>query len=173
MHPRAFSQTTRFTYAFLTATLQRGITMRFNTTLVLILILPLIQACGSTSLTPSSQEMNQALQEITGEDGRACVRTRDISGYATLNDTTVSVSDKFRGHSLMVTSYRCPAMEASPGAAFKGAFTEFCGRRDSLFSGGDRCPIQSVFVFDNRKAAFAAFDQAEALIKQQREKDKD
>ena len=147
--------------------------MKFKTFLVLILLLPLIQACGSTSFTPSSQEMNQALQEITGEDGRACIRTRDISGYATLNDTTVSVSDKFRGHALMVTSYRCPAMETSPGAAFQGAFTEFCGRRDSLFSGGSRCPVQSVFVFENRDAAFAAFDQAEGLVKQQREKEED
>ena len=147
--------------------------MRIITAMALALTLPLIQACSSSSFSPSSQEMNRALQEITGEDGRACVRTRDISGYGTLNDTTVSVSDKFRGHSLMVTTFRCPAIEASPGAAFKGAFTEFCGRRDSLFSGGSRCPVQSVFVFENRDAAFEALDQAEALIKQQREKEKD
>ena len=143
--------------------------MRFKINLVFVLLLPFIQACSSTTFTPTSQEMNQALQEITGEDGRACVRTHDISGYAPLNDTTVSVSDKFRGHSLMITNYRCPAMETSHGAAFVGAFTEFCGRRDALFSGGDRCPVQSVFLFENRDAAFDAFDKAEALIKQQRE----
>jgi len=147
--------------------------MRFKTALVLTLMLAFIQACSSTSFSPSSQEMNLALQEITGEDGRACVRSRDISGYAPLNDTTVSVSDKFRAHSLMVTTFRCPAMEGSPGAAFKGAFTEFCGRRDALFSGGSRCPVQSIFIFESRDAAFEAFDQAEALIKEQRGKEKD
>jgi hypothetical protein len=143
--------------------------MSIKTTLVLVLLLPFIQACSSTSYTPTSQEMNQALQEITGEDGRACIRTYDISGYAPLNDTTISVSDKFRGHSLMITTFRCPAMETSFAAAFEGAFTEFCGRRDALFSGGDRCPVQSVFVFENRDAAFEAFDKAEALVRQQRE----
>ena len=147
--------------------------MNFRTFFIFALSLPLLFACSSTSFSPSSTEMNQALQEVTGEDGRACVRSRDISGYGTLNDTTISVSDKFRGHYLMVTNYRCPAMETSPGAAFKGAFTEFCGRRDSLFaSGGQRCPVQSIFIFESRDAAFEAFDKAEELIKKQREADK-
>ncbi len=143
--------------------------MPFRVFLILAIALLLLPACSSTSYTPTSQEMNQALQEITGTDGRACIRTRDISGYAPLNDTTVSVSDKFRGHYLMVTNFRCPAMETSMGAAFAGAFTEFCGRRDSMFSGGDRCPVQSIFVFENRDAAFEAFDQAQEQVRSRRE----
>ena len=142
--------------------------MSYRRFAVLALLLPLLAACTSTS-RPTSQEMNQALQEITGTDGRTCIRTRDISGYAPLNDTTVSVSDKFRGHSLMVTSFRCPAMETGMGAAFAGAFTEFCGRRDAMFSGGDRCPVQSIFVFENRDAAFEAYDQAMELIEKRRD----
>jgi hypothetical protein len=136
---------------------------------VSLAILPLIVACSSTAFYPSSQEMNSALATVTGQDGRACVRVNDISGYGAMNDTTVSVSDKFRGHYLMVTTYRCPGIESGMGAAFKGAFTEFCGRRDALFSGGQHCPVQSVFEFENRQAAFDAYDKAEELIKAGRE----
>jgi hypothetical protein len=143
--------------------------MNFKSIVMFCLTLPLVMACGSTAFAPSSQEMNHAMQEVTGQDGRACVRVRDISGYGPLNDTTISVSDKFRSQYIMVTNYRCSGLETSPGAAFKGAFTEFCGRRDSLFSGGERCPVQSVFEFENRQAAFDAVDKAEALIRKQRQ----
>ena len=131
-------------------------------------LLTFAMACSTTSFNPMPNEMNRALQEITGQDGRACVRVRDIAGFGALNDSTISVSDKFRGHYLMVTMHRCPNLEAAPAAAFAGAFTEFCGRRDSVYTrGGGRCPVQGVFEFENRDAAFAAIDRAEAMIRAQ------
>ena len=143
--------------------------MNLKTIAFTFAVLPLAMACSSTAFTPTSNEMNTALTEISGQDGRACFRVRDISGFGTLNDTTVSVSDKFRGHYLLVTSHRCPELETSTRAAFKGAFTEFCGRRDALFSRGGRCPVRSVFTFENRQAAFDAYDRAKSQIRQQRE----
>ena len=128
----------------------------------------LLAACSTTSV-PTSSELNTALMDITGEDGRACVRVQDISGYGVLNDSTVSVSSKFRKHYLMVTAYRCSELQTALGAAFKGSFTEFCGRRDSIVSGGQRCPVQGVFEFENREAAFRAFDEAENRIDSSRE----
>ena len=143
--------------------------MNIKSVALLVVASLLAAACSSTSFSPTPVEMNDALKTITGQDGRACVRVQDISGYGTLDDTTVSVSDKFRRHYLMVTAHRCPAMETSPRAAFKGSFTEFCGQRDSLFSGGDRCLVRSIFEFENRDAAFDAHDQAEELIRSARE----
>jgi hypothetical protein len=136
----------------------------------MISVLPLAVACSSSAVMPTPSEMNNALAEITGQDGRTCVRVNDISGFGTLSDMTLSVSNKFRSHYLMVTMHRCPDVESSTTAAFKGAFTEFCGRRDSLYTrGGGRCPVQSVYEFENRDAAFAAYDKAKEMIRASRE----
>lgn len=146
--------------------------MKFKNGFFLLAALTLTVSCSTTSYTPTSREMNDALMEITGQDGRSCVRVSDISGFGPLDDSTVSVSDKFRAHYLMVTSFRCTELGTSFHAAFKGAFTEFCGRRDSLYAGGQRCPVQSVFEFENRDAAFAAYDKAEEMIRAEREAEK-
>lgn len=123
--------------------------------------------CSSCTSTPvfTPQEINSVLREITGQNGRACMYERNISGYATFNDSVISVSDKFRKHYLLVTTYRCPAMESSSAALFQGSFTEFCGGgRDWVITSQGRCPIQSVYEFENRDAAFDAYDKAEAIM---------
>lgn len=132
--------------------------------------LGLLTACATTSYSPTPQEMDRVLSEITGQDGRACVRQGDINGFGTLSDGVLSVSDRFRGHYLMVARYRCPGLEMVTTAAFKGAFTEFCGRRDSIATREGRCPIQSVYTFDNREAAFEAHTRAEEQVRASREK---
>ena len=119
-----------------------------------------VTGCASTAYQPNPAEINSALRQITGQDGRACVRQRDIDGFGALSDTVLSVSDKFRGHYLMITRYSCPGMEVASRALFEGAFTEFCGQRDSITTRGGRCPILSVYTFENRDAAFEAHDQA-------------
>lgn len=124
----------------------------------------LLYACVSTPVhTP--QQINAALKEVTGQNGRTCMYERDISGFAAFNDSVVSVSAKFRKHYLLVTTYRCPAMEASSVALFQGSFTEFCGGgRDWVITADGRCPIQSMYEFDDRQSAFDAYDQAEAIM---------
>ena len=134
--------------------------MKFTLAAILTLATLAISGCATTAYQPTPAEMNSALRDITGQDGRACVRQRDIDGYGTLSDTVLSVSDKFRGHYLMITRYSCPGMEVAPRALFEGAFTEFCGQRDSITTRGGRCPILSVYTFENRDAAFAAHDSA-------------
>lgn len=123
-------------------------------------------ACATSgNVPPTPQEIGAALADITGQNGRACVRQMDISGYAALDDTVVSVSAKFRKHYLMVTMYRCPAMESTSHALFAGAFTEFCGGgRDSIATVNGRCPIQAVYEFENRDEAFDAHDKAEERV---------
>ena len=131
-----------------------------------------VTGCASTAYQPNPAEMNSALRQITGQDGRACVRQRDIDGFGALSDTVLSVSDKFRGHYLMITRFRCPELATSLGAAFSGRFIEFCGGRDSILAGGRSCPILSVFEFESREAAFEAMDAAEQKTGAKREKTK-
>ncbi|MEJ2383742.1 MAG: DUF6491 family protein [Xanthomonadales bacterium] len=134
------------------------------------LALIVLAACSTTSYQPMPQEMTRALTAVTGQDGRECMRVNDIAGYGTLNDSVLSVSSKFRNHYLLVALYRCPEMETSSAALFKGSFTEFCGGgRDSVLAGKRRCPIQGVFEFENREAAFAAYDQAVERIRASRD----
>jgi len=121
----------------------------------------LLAACSATPVEPLPREMLRELSAVTGQDGRACFRVDDIAGYGTLNDSVLSVSNKFRKHYLLVTMYRCPEMETSPRALFKGAFTEFCGGgRDFVLTGQRQCTVQGVFEFENRAAAFKAYDAA-------------
>ncbi len=140
--------------------------MMFRKSAISLCVALLLGACATSgNAPPSPQEIDAALAEITGQNSRACVRQIDISGYAALNDSVVSVSAKFRKHYLMVTMYRCPAMESGAHALFEGAFTEFCGGgRDSIATAGGRCPIQSVYEFENRQEAFDAHDKAEARV---------
>jgi hypothetical protein len=131
----------------------------------------LLSACAA-SHTPPSTGLDSALRDITGQNGRACVRVSDISGYGALDDSMVSVSSKFRKHYLMITRFRCPELATSLGAAFSGRFIEFCGGRDSILAGGRSCPILSVFEFESREAAFEAMDAAEQKTGAKREKTK-
>jgi len=138
--------------------------------LILIIALPLCVACSSATITTTASEMNLAMKEITGQDGRACVEIRDISGYGAISDCVLSVSSRFNKQYIMVTMHRCPAIEFGAALAFNGAFSDFCGGgRDSVHAGEGRCPVQNVFEFENRDAAFAAHDRAEELIEKQRE----
>ena len=143
--------------------------MKPKNILSLAIALPLIAACSTTTHVPTPSEMNAAMREITGQNGRACVRIHDIQGYGALSDSVISVSSKFRKQYIMVTMHRCPAIESGAHMGFKGAFTDFCGGgRDSVHAGEGRCPVQSVYEFDDRDAAFAAHDKAEEMIKKQR-----
>ena len=135
----------------------------------LLCLLIALAGCATPAYQPLPQEMSRALTAATGQDGRGCMRVNDIAGYGTLNDSVLSVSNKFRKHYLLVTLYRCPEMELSPTALFRGSFTEFCGGgRDAVLAGNRRCPVQAVFEFEDREAAFAAYDQAVERIRAQR-----
>lgn len=130
-------------------------------------LLPLLLAACATSgqVSPTPQEMNTTLKNLTEQNGRACIRVRDISGYASLSDSVISVSSNFRSQFLVITSFRCPAIESSMGALFEGSFSEFCGGgRDFVATSNGRCPILSIYEFDGRDAAFKTYDQAEELI---------
>jgi hypothetical protein len=136
----------------------------------LSVLLALLAGCSAATVQPMPRDMLQALSTVTGQDGRACIRVDDIAGYGALNDSVLSVSNRFRKHFLLVTLYRCPEMETSSRALFKGAFTELCGGgRDAVVAGAQRCPVQGVFEFEDRQAAFEAYDAAIETLNAQRD----
>ena len=140
--------------------------MKQITLIVACLFASLVAGCGTTpTKQPEPRAIDEALREVTGQNGRTCVYIRDIRGYGTLSDSVLSVSARQRKQYLMVTLYRCPSMQDNAGAAFWGAYTEFCGGgRDSVQAGARPCPVRSVFEFESRDDAFAAHDQALELI---------
>ncbi len=138
---------------------------RFHLTLAAVAV-SLVAACGTTpSRQPEPRAIDDALKEVTGQNGRECVYVRDIMGYGALSDSVLSVSAKFKKHYLMITLFRCPSMQYGGGAAFWGSFSEFCGGGNNSVQSGDKpCPVKSVFEFDSRDDAFAAHDKALEII---------
>lgn len=131
-----------------------------------ILAVVMLTACGtSPTRQPEPRAIDDALKQVTGQNGRECFYVRDILGFGTLSDSVLSVSAKFSKHYLMVTLYRCPSLQYGGGAAFWGSFSEFCGGgRNSVQSQDKPCPVKSVFEFESRDEAFAAHDKALEII---------
>jgi hypothetical protein len=134
--------------------------------LPLIIVFSMLTACSTTSdRNVTAAEMDNALRQATGQNGRTCVWVSDIMGFGVLSDSVISVSERRRNHYLMVTLQRCPGMQTASLAMFHGAFSEFCGGgRDSLTTRDSQCPVRSVFEFEDRQAAFDAYDQALSSI---------
>ena len=119
-----------------------------------------LMACSS--MQTNLPDYDELFKAQTKQNGRACIRESDIDGYGVLEDNVVSMSGRRPNeYFLLTTLYHCQALTTSFQAAFVGGFSELCGGgRDKIFTGGDSCPIQSIFKFDSREHAFAAFDKA-------------
>ena len=132
-----------------------------------------LTACDTTSASlPKNDEL---LLNVTEQDGRSCIRQRDIRGFGVIDDDLLSVDiNRNREFYLVTTIFQCQSLGVSPRVAFDGDFLEICGGgRHRVITGEESCPIKSVYKFDSQKAAFDAIDeieaQREALIKEQEE----
>ena len=146
------------------------------------MILSIVIAIGVTACTsrvanlPSNDEL---LREYTQQDGRECIRDRDIRGFGVLDNDVISVDSRTRDeYFLMTTLYRCYSLDISPQVAFVGKYAEFCaGGSDKIHTGEEVCPIKSIFKFESREQAFEAFDiiseKREQLRKESKENVKD
>ncbi len=138
--------------------------MRSITFLVVLVAVIGLSACsqairddGTVLKQPKYDEL---LKSISGQNGRLCIRERDINGYGTLNSHVLSVASRKNKHYLVTTMYSCPSLQHSMRAAFIGSFSDFCGGRDKIATDEESCPIRNIYEFDSRDAAFEAFDQA-------------
>lgn len=127
-------------------------------------------SCSSLSVTlPSYDEL---LRAQTKQDGRACVRQHNISGYGLLGDDVVSINATGKKrYYLATTLFQCHSLQTSFRAGFKGDFFELCGgSRDKILTSEESCPIKSIFEFGSRKEAFETFDKIEKIRQDLRDK---
>ncbi len=136
-----------------------------------IALLTLGLAGCSTTDTSNTPKLSAYLKEQTGQNGRACIQTRDIRGYGA-SDSSVNI-DAGRKYYIATTLYRCVGLDMAPRALFEDRFSEVCGGGTAnIITREGRCPLQDIFEFEDRQAAFAAMDLAEETRKADIEKAK-
>jgi Family of unknown function (DUF6491) len=121
----------------------------------------LLASCTSTpAKLPTMAKM---LADTTGQNGRACIRTSDIRGFAVRKGKVIVINGG-RDHFIASVRPGCTDLETSGTAAFGGDSYEICGGRMDVVAAGDSsCTIDKIFVFEDRKAAHAAYDHAYSL----------
>ena len=114
--------------------------------------------------TPQPPTMDAMLAQLTEQNGRACIRSSDIDGYAPLSDRLVSVSGRRGEYFLVTTLFSCPSLSTAMGVAFSGSFAEICGGGggNHLSTREESCPIRHIYKFPSREAAFATVKAAKA-----------
>ncbi|MFT2091103.1 DUF6491 family protein [Paraglaciecola sp. 2405UD69-4] len=143
----------------------------FNCSLVLLGAVSLV-SCSSLNVDLPSYD--EVLRTETEQDGRACVRQRNISGYGTLDDDVISISSSGKKRYYLATTFmNCNSLLTSFRAGFKGDFFEVCGgRNDKIITSDEACPIRSIFEFDTKDQAMDAFNHAEKTIESIRDEAK-
>ncbi|NNU15531.1 hypothetical protein HK107_04260 [Parvularcula sp. ZS-1/3] len=120
-----------------------------------------LTGCASTG---ASTDLTDALSEITGQNGRACVDQRDIQGFGLVSNRTLSINTRTSSYYLATTQLACDPLGVDVRGAFGGRFSETCGGRGDRFNtASGSCQIKAIYRFDSREAAFAAADEAKAL----------
>ncbi len=125
-----------------------------------------LMSCAANKNVPSYAD---ALDEVTGQNGRACVRTDDIDGYGVLTGDVISIDSDFNYY-LATVLPGCMDLGTSIGAVFQSDFYELCGQSmERIYTGDDRCTINKVYEFESRDEAFEAYNRAKDLRQQSRE----
>ena len=148
----------------------------FKCCLVFIAFFNLV-SCSSLDISLPSHD--KLLKAQTEQDGRACVRQRNIRGYGMLDNDVISINASGKNRYYLVTTlFRCQSLQTSFSAGFKGDIFELCGGgRDKILTFEESCPIKSIFEFETRENALASFEEADNvrqnLIKEAQQKAKE
>ncbi|WP_370980876.1 DUF6491 family protein [Agaribacterium sp. ZY112] len=127
----------------------------FQLSLFVLLAASLSACTTSGDSSANSPNFGQLMSETTGQNGRACIRTRDIRGYGAENDKQININTMSKYY-IATTLYSCHNLTMAPRALFESRFTEACGGTSYITTREGRCPIDKIFEFDNREQAFAA-----------------
>lgn len=123
---------------------------------ILIGIASIGTGCASSNLPSIAQTLN----ETTGQNGQACVRTSDIRGYGIRNGNIINI-DALHNYYIVTVLTGCIDLESSPALMFHSRFQEICGGgSDKIVVRGNTCSIDKIYVFEDREEAFSAFDEA-------------
>ena len=133
-----------------------------NATLTRVLTIAMAAALGACA-SPGSHTppVKQLLSEVTGQDGRACIRQSAIRGYGILDHNIVSI-DAGNDYYIATVLPGCINLETSVRAIFRSSSAfELCGgRMDKVVTREDNCIINQIFEFENREAAMSAYNAA-------------
>lgn len=131
----------------------KTITVSFLITIIMI------SACSSNT-NLNVPHLSQLLKEESGQNGRSCIRTSNIRGYAVNSD--ILTIEAGRQYYLATTLYRCHELDFAAKAAFSSRFHQICGSSNAyVITSSGRCPIHQIFEFDDKTAAFAMLDKIE------------
>lgn len=130
-------------------------------------LLTVLSGCATSPQNlPSFDEL---LKSETQQDGKTCIRQNDINGYGVLGNDIISVDARGKKHYLITTLYRCSTLNTGFQAGFNGSYFDFCPLRDKIVTIDESCPVKSIFEFDSRDDAFAAFEKAKSVRDEARE----
>ena len=133
--------------------------MKYSAYVVGLLSVFLI-ACSSTDKFPQKQ-VDASLRELTGQDGKACLKNRDIRGYGVLSNSAISI-DGGRKYYIATVRPGCLNLQTSFRVAFEKRFDEVCGGGlHKLFPGdGENCIIRAIYEFNDRASALLDWEAA-------------
>ncbi len=133
----------------------------------------LVALSACSSLNGSAPAFHEVLSDMVEQDGRACVRQRDIRGYGVLDHDVISI-DARRNYYLAMVMPGCHTLDTSPAALFEERFSEVCGGgMHKVYTGDDHCTIRKMFEFESREAAFEAHQKAVDAYNELRESAKE
>jgi hypothetical protein len=141
----------------------------FKCSLVAVAFFNLV-SCSSLDVNLPS--FDNLLKAQTKQDGKACVRQRNIRGYGMLDNDVVGISASGKNRYYLVTTlFQCQSLQTGFSAGFKGDVFELCGGGfDKILTSEESCPIRSIFEFESREKAFANFEKVEKIRQDLREK---
>jgi hypothetical protein len=130
-----------------------------------LVIVAFFNLVSCSSLDVNLPKFDDLLKVQTAQDGKACVRQRNIRGYGMLDDDVVSISASGGNRYYLVTTlFQCQSLKTSFSAGFKGDFFELCGGGfDKILTYEESCPIESIFEFESREKALASFEKVEKI----------
>lgn len=115
--------------------------------------------CASSVNLPSYDTL---LAEQTEQNGRECIRESDIWGYGVLDDHVISIDSRRKNEYFLATTIlQCNSLSFGPQAAFVSRFGEFCGGgADKVVTHEEACLVKSLYKFESKEQALAAYNQA-------------
>ena len=128
-------------------------------------IIALLSFVSCSNLGVNLPNYDDLLKAQTEQNGKACVRQRNIRGYGMFDNDVISINARGQNRYYLVTTlFRCHSLQTSFAAGFKGTFSELCGGgSDKIITSEGSCPIKSIFEFASREDAVAIFEKAEKI----------
>ena len=130
-----------------------------------VLLLVLLAACGTTpedEQEPKVPSLDEMLAQMTEQNGKACIRVRDIENHRAVDDGVISVSTRRGDHYLLTTAFSCRFLGSSSGTLVSDSWGTLCRGSGTVVDHEISCPVRHIYEFPSREAAMMALKSAQA-----------